>query len=156
MTRKIQVVLPPPPSRPVRFVCVPISNLKLRFVTNIMRVSASALRYRPSQWRIQSILKNNLSSAVPRVKNFINGVFEESKTDKWIELRNPATQELVCLVPQSTHEELKRAELGAAEAFKTWREVPIQQRQVCVVEPGIPLKNRHQLSCREFFSTSKH
>eukprot|EP01038_Epipyxis_sp_PR26KG_P009124 gene9124-12307_t len=64
-----------------------------------------------------------------RVKNFINGVFEESKTDKWIELRNPATQEVVCLVPQSTPEELARAEEGAYNAFKQWKEVPVQQRQ---------------------------
>lgn len=41
-----------------------------------------------------------------------------------------ATQEVVCLVPQSTPEELKEAEKGAYEAFKLWKEVPIQQRQV--------------------------
>jgi malonate-semialdehyde dehydrogenase (acetylating) / methylmalonate-semialdehyde dehydrogenase len=32
-------------------------------------------------------------------------------------------------VPQSTAEELARAEAGAKEAFQTWKEVPIQQRQ---------------------------
>lgn len=70
------------------------------------------------------------STAVPTVKNFINGVFEESKATKWIDLHNPATQELLCRVPQSTPEELKRAEEGAIKAFKTWKEVPVQQRQV--------------------------
>lgn len=64
-----------------------------------------------------------------KVKNFINGVFEESKASKWIEVHNPATTETVCLVPHSTDEEMKRAEEGAKAAFKTWREVPIQQRQ---------------------------
>ena len=34
------------------------------------------------------------------------------------------------MVPQSTTEELKQAEKGAYEAFKLWKEVPIQQRQV--------------------------
>eukprot|EP01032_Pedospumella_encystans_P030276 gene30276-34171_t len=71
----------------------------------------------------------SLSASVPRVQNFINGKFEDSKTTEWINLYNPATQELVCQVPQSTPEELKRAEQGAAEAFKTWKEVPVQQRQ---------------------------
>ena len=66
------------------------------------------------------------------MKNFINGVFEESKAKEWIELFNPATQELIGLVPHSTQEELERAERGAAEAFKTWREVPIQQKQVII------------------------
>jgi malonate-semialdehyde dehydrogenase (acetylating)/methylmalonate-semialdehyde dehydrogenase len=68
-------------------------------------------------------------SSVPKVKNFINGVFEESKATKWIDLYNPATNEVICQVPQSTPEELKRAEEGAKAAFKTWREVPVQQRQ---------------------------
>lgn len=77
--------------------------------------------------RLQSA---SLSSNVPKVKNFINGKFEDSKTTTWIPLYNPATQELLCQVPQSTPEELKRAEQGAIEAFKTWKEVPVQQRQV--------------------------
>ena len=63
------------------------------------------------------------------VQNFINGKFEDSKTDKFIDVRNPATQEVVCRVPQSTPEELARAAAGAHEAFLAWREVPIQQRQ---------------------------
>jgi malonate-semialdehyde dehydrogenase (acetylating)/methylmalonate-semialdehyde dehydrogenase len=77
----------------------------------------------------QRILKKSFSTNVPTVKNFINGVFEESKTNKWIDLYNPANNELLCRVPQSTPEELKRAEEGAAKAFKTWSQVPIQQRQ---------------------------
>lgn len=68
-------------------------------------------------------------AAVPKVQNFINGVFEDSKATEWIDLHNPATQELICQVPQSTQEELGRATAGAAEAFKTWKEVPIQQKQ---------------------------
>ncbi|KAJ1442283.1 methylmalonate-semialdehyde dehydrogenase [Ochromonadaceae sp. CCMP2298] len=79
--------------------------------------------------RATRTLSQCLSSSVPRVPNFINGKFEQSATTKWIELRNPATQELLCLVPQSTPEELSRAEQGAVEAFKTWKEVPVQQRQ---------------------------
>lgn len=70
------------------------------------------------------------SSQAPRVQNFINGVFEDSKTQEWIPVINPATQEIVSYVPQSTKEELERAERGSIEAFKTWREVPVQQRQV--------------------------
>lgn len=34
------------------------------------------------------------------------------------------------MVPQSTPAELKEAEAGAVKAFKLWKEVPIQQRQV--------------------------
>lgn len=70
-----------------------------------------------------------LSSAPPTVKNFINGKFEESKTQKWIKVVNPATQEVVSLLPQTTPEELARAEAGAHEAYLKWKEVSVSQRQ---------------------------
>jgi malonate-semialdehyde dehydrogenase (acetylating)/methylmalonate-semialdehyde dehydrogenase len=69
-----------------------------------------------------------MSSAVPTVKNLINGEFVESSTDKWIDLFNPATGELIGKVPESTQEEMRAATESAAEAFKTWRDVPVQQR----------------------------
>jgi malonate-semialdehyde dehydrogenase (acetylating)/methylmalonate-semialdehyde dehydrogenase len=68
-------------------------------------------------------------SNIPTVPNFINGKFEESKATKWFEVRNPATQEVISRCPQSTPEELARAEAGAKEAFKTWSQTPVQQRQ---------------------------
>lgn len=69
------------------------------------------------------------SNSPPTVKNFINGKFEESKTTKWIKVVNPATQEVVSLLPQTTPEELARAEAGAYEAFLKWKEVSVSQRQ---------------------------
>lgn len=42
----------------------------------------------------------------PAIPNFINGVFVHSKTRKWISLRNPATQELLGRVPESTQGEV--------------------------------------------------
>jgi delta 1-pyrroline-5-carboxylate dehydrogenase len=73
---------------------------------------------------------NNLITEDKKIPNFINGNFELSKTTEWIQLTNPATQEILGYVPQSTREELERAEKGAYEAYKKWKEVPIQQRQV--------------------------
>jgi malonate-semialdehyde dehydrogenase (acetylating)/methylmalonate-semialdehyde dehydrogenase len=70
-----------------------------------------------------------MSTETPKIPNFINGKFEQSKATNWIELRNPASQELIGLVPQSTPEELQRAEDTSKEALKTWRETPVQQRQ---------------------------
>ncbi|KAF9199619.1 Methylmalonate-semialdehyde dehydrogenase [acylating] mitochondrial, partial [Haplosporangium sp. Z 27] len=68
-------------------------------------------------------------ASIPRTKLFINGEFIDSKTDKWIELRNPATQEIVTLVPEATPEELKLAADTAAEAFKSWRKTSVLHRQ---------------------------
>jgi malonate-semialdehyde dehydrogenase (acetylating)/methylmalonate-semialdehyde dehydrogenase len=67
--------------------------------------------------------------AAPITPMFINGKFVESKTQKFHEVRNPATQELVSLCPDSTEEEMTAAVKAAADAFKTWREVPVPTRQ---------------------------
>ncbi|KAJ3062462.1 Methylmalonate-semialdehyde dehydrogenase [acylating] mitochondrial, partial [Quaeritorhiza haematococci] len=50
-------------------------------------------------------------------------------TDRWFELRNPATQELVTLVPQATKQELEHASRVSAEAFKTWKKTTVLTRQ---------------------------
>lgn len=71
-----------------------------------------------------------LQQAIPhKVQNYINGEFVDSKATKWIELRNPATQEVISLVPETTPEELKAATDSAEEAFKTWRKTTVIQRQ---------------------------
>lgn len=64
----------------------------------------------------------------PRVKNLINGKFVDSKTDRWIPLCDPATNKVIAEVPQSTQAEMDAAADSAAEAFKTWKETPVQQR----------------------------
>ncbi|KAM3569187.1 hypothetical protein VYU27_008714 [Nannochloropsis oceanica] len=67
--------------------------------------------------------------AAPAIPNFINGVSVPSKTRKWIPLRNPATQELLGRVPESTQGELDAAVAAASAAFPAWRDTPVQQRQ---------------------------
>ncbi|CAO3563366.1 unnamed protein product [Mortierella alpina] len=97
-------------------------------VTAMRRVTAS-----PAFKRALSTSRPALfaaaQSSIPRTKLFMNGEFIDSKTDKWIELRNPATQEIVTLVPEATPEELKYAADSAAEAFKTWKKTSILHRQ---------------------------
>ncbi|KAG2185934.1 hypothetical protein INT43_002372 [Umbelopsis isabellina] len=66
---------------------------------------------------------------VATTKNYINGEFVESSTDRWIELRNPATQELVTMVPETTREELDAATSSAQHAFKEWSQTSVLSRQ---------------------------
>lgn len=49
----------------------------------------------------------SLCCTKPTVPNLIDGQLVPSKADRWIDLRNPATQELVGRVPQSTPEEVR-------------------------------------------------
>ena len=43
-------------------------------------------------------------------------------------MHDPATNRVVALTPESTAAELREASDGAAAAFRSWREVPVQQR----------------------------
>ncbi|KAJ6126853.1 Methylmalonate-semialdehyde dehydrogenase [Penicillium sp. IBT 18751x] len=61
--------------------------------------------------------------------NFIDNEFVTSKATKWIDLHDPATNNLVTRVPQSTDEELKAAVESAEKAFPAWRATSIMARQ---------------------------
>lgn len=63
-----------------------------------------------------------------QVRQLINGQFVDSKTQQWIELTDPATQEVIAKVPQTTDDEINEAVAAAKEAFKTWRKTPISTR----------------------------
>jgi len=61
--------------------------------------------------------------------NFIDNVAVESKATNWIDLHDPATNELVTRVPQSTPDELKAAVDSAAKAFPAWKATSLLHRQ---------------------------
>ncbi len=65
---------------------------------------------------------------VVKVKQLIDGQFVDSATTQWIDVTDPATQEVVALVPQTTPEEINQAVAAAKTAFKTWRKTPISTR----------------------------
>ncbi|MCR4404030.1 MAG: CoA-acylating methylmalonate-semialdehyde dehydrogenase [Candidatus Acetothermia bacterium] len=59
-----------------------------------------------------------------RLKNYIGGEWRESKSQESLEVRNPATEEVLAQVPLSTDEEVEAAIRAACEAFPEWRETP--------------------------------
>ena len=62
-------------------------------------------------------------------QNFLDNKFVESKATQWIDLHDPATNNLVTRVPQSTDEELKAAVESAKKAFPEWRRTSVLHRQ---------------------------
>ncbi len=46
---------------------------------------------------------------IRKLKNYINGEWVESKTDKYEDVVNPATKEVLCQVPISTKEDIDYA-----------------------------------------------
>lgn len=61
--------------------------------------------------------------------NFLDNRFVDSKATTWIDLRDPATNNLVTRVPQSTDEELHSAVESAKKAFPAWRATSLLQKQ---------------------------
>ncbi|EHC5259965.1 CoA-acylating methylmalonate-semialdehyde dehydrogenase [Listeria monocytogenes serotype 1/2a] len=65
---------------------------------------------------------------VRKLKNYINGEWVESKTDKYEDVINPATGEVLCQVPISTRAELDQAAVIAEQAFEKWSQGAVPRR----------------------------
>ncbi|EPJ2702249.1 methylmalonate-semialdehyde dehydrogenase [Listeria monocytogenes] len=65
---------------------------------------------------------------VRKLKNYIDGEWVESKTDKYEDVINPATGEVLCQVPISTRAELDQAAVIAEQAFEKWSQVAVPRR----------------------------
>lgn len=66
--------------------------------------------------------------SIREIPLLINGEKLRSTTDTWLDVLNPATQEVVARVPMATIEEVDAAIASAAEAFKTWSKTSITKR----------------------------
>uniref|UniRef100_UPI0002B8D434 methylmalonate-semialdehyde dehydrogenase [acylating], mitochondrial isoform X1 n=1 Tax=Ciona intestinalis TaxID=7719 RepID=UPI0002B8D434 len=90
------------------------------------------LRYKS----ISSLSKNFFSTStrcasvpVANTKLFIDGKFIDSTTDKWIDLHNPATNEVITRVPEATQDEMFAAVAAAKRAFRGWADSSVLHRQ---------------------------
>lgn len=66
--------------------------------------------------------------SVKTLKNFIGGKWVDAKTDTYEDVFNPATGEVIARVPISSKEDVEDAVRAAAEAFQTWKDVPVPKR----------------------------
>ena len=60
--------------------------------------------------------------------NYVNGQWQKSSVSQHLEVHNPATAEVLGLVPLSPASEVDQAAQAAAQAFAQWRRVPATQR----------------------------
>jgi len=82
----------------------------------------------PSANCLHNNVRGVASASAPTVKMLIGGKLRESKATEYFEVTNPATQELVSLVPLCTGSELDEAVDNAKDAFRKWRNTPIGTR----------------------------
>ena len=74
---------------------------------------------------LSNISRRNFSKVY---RNYINGKWVDSKATQRFDVKCPLTQDVIAQVPLSTEDEFNEAVAASAEAFKTWKKVPISQR----------------------------
>jgi malonate-semialdehyde dehydrogenase (acetylating)/methylmalonate-semialdehyde dehydrogenase len=82
-----------------------------------------------------ALLARNLSFAGTKVpaktQNYLDGKYVDSSSSKWIDVPNPATNEVVTKVPQNTQAEMEQAVESAKAAFKGWSQTsPLRRQEV--------------------------
>ncbi|GAO49612.1 hypothetical protein G7K_3761-t1 [Saitoella complicata NRRL Y-17804] len=117
----------------------PLASATLRTVSRRSQQSRSISSTMPSQGAVPQPSAGTAGISYPMdhfsldqptsTKNFLNNQMVESKTDKWIDVNDPATQQVVTRVPETTSEELKAAVDSAQKAFPEWRNTSIIKRQ---------------------------
>lgn len=103
-----------------------------RAATAARRIAATTqhLRSYSLQSTAASFPQNHEKIAQPQdTPWFIDNEFKASGADKWIDLYDPATNNLVTRVPQSTDTELQAAVDSAQNAFPAWRATSVLARQ---------------------------
>lgn len=75
------------------------------------------------------LLKRSYSNVAPTTKLFIDGQFVDSKASQWVDLHDPATNNLVTKVPQSTQAEMEAAVESSKKAYESWRQTSVLTRQ---------------------------
>ena len=62
------------------------------------------------------------------LKMFINGKFVENTSDKWIDVLNPSTEEVISRMPAGTAEDASKAIDAAEKAQPEWEKLPAVER----------------------------
>lgn len=60
---------------------------------------------------------------------FIDGRFVESQATEWIDLHDPATNNVVTRVPKCTQAEMENAVESSKKAYKEWSQTSVLTRQ---------------------------
>ena len=63
-----------------------------------------------------------------KLKMFIDGKFAENTSDKWIDVLNPSTEEVISLMPDGTIEDVQKAIDAAEKAQDKWARMPAVER----------------------------
>ena len=71
--------------------------------------------------------EQHTSTSVRKLRNYVDGQWVEAGTST-LEVRNPATNQVLAQVPLSTKDDVERAVAAARAAFPAWRATPVLER----------------------------
>lgn len=78
-------------------------------------------------------------------KLYINGEWVDGSSGEFIDIENPATQQIIAKVPRGTQTDVDRAVAAARAAFETWQYTPLQTRLDLMGKVVQGLKDNHDL-----------
>jgi len=74
---------------------------------------------------------------------FIGGEFRQSKAQDWVDVTNPATNDVIATLPCATALEMEEAIQSAADTFITWKKVAVPERARLMLRYQHLLKEHH-------------
>ncbi|AXR06516.1 CoA-acylating methylmalonate-semialdehyde dehydrogenase [Salinimonas sediminis] len=83
-----------------------------------------------------------------QVSLLINGEMQASSSTQFIDVTNPANNQVIAQVPCATEQEIEQAIMSAQRAFDTWKDVPVTERARVMMRYQALLKE-HQRSIAE-------
>ena len=91
-----------------------------------------------------------------QIKNWIGGEFLEPQSKKYFDSYNPAIGEVYQQIPDSNSRDIDTAVLKAQEAFKSWKDTPLEERSQVLRRIGeLILENREELARLESVDQGK-
>jgi lactaldehyde dehydrogenase/glycolaldehyde dehydrogenase len=89
----------------------------------------------------------DLVAGIPRYRHFINGQWTDSTGKEFLEVENPATQEIIATVPKGNADDGDRALLAARAAQPGWEALPPVERGALLRRLAqLILENRDRLA----------
>ena len=77
------------------------------------------------------------------VSLFVGGEFCQSQSSQWIDVTNPATNEVIAKLPCATEDEMERAIVNAEAVFHQWKNVAVSERARVMLRYQHLLKEHH-------------
>ncbi|MFZ3589121.1 CoA-acylating methylmalonate-semialdehyde dehydrogenase [Bacillus sp. DJP31] len=78
------------------------------------------------------------------LKNYIGGKWVDSSAQQFLDVINPATNEVLANVPISSKEDVDTAVAAAKEAFRDWKNVPVPKRARILFKYHYLLSENHE------------